>query len=295
MSVGGEVPSVQDERPRVPLPVDRVGFTGIRVPAGRLRAGGLELTLVPEFSVFIDLPPQMRGIHASRSYQSILKVVEEYSGREMKLEEIAAKVSNRLLEVHQYSRRSYVKVKTPAFHFSKAPISRSPSYEPFTIIARASSRRLDSRILTRVMVGVEAWGLTACPCAKEVVEKVYGEPATHMQRSLGGLMIEVGGLEVNVLELLEVLKSSMSGPVIPHLKRLDEADLVINAFKTPKFAEDCVRDMVKLTLERWSLPDNYLIVAWIRSEESLHHQDLAAYIKIKAGEARKILRDADVG
>ena len=291
-----EVPSVQDERPRAPLPVDRVGFAGIRIPAGRLRVGELELTLVPEFSVFIDLPPRMRGMHASRSYQSILRVVEEYSGKEMRLEEIASKVSRRLLEAHQYSKKSYVRIKAPAFHISRAPISQSTSYEPFTIMAKAYSRRTGSGVSTRVFIGVEAWGLTACPCAKEVAEKVYGEPATHMQRSLGGIMVEVNRIEINVLDLLEVLKLSMSGPVIPHLKRLDEADIVVNALKTPKFAEDCVRDMVKLTLERWEIPENHLIITWIRSEESLHHQDIAAYIRIKAGEARRMLgEDADLG
>lgn len=287
-----DAPSVQDEKPKTPIPVDRVGFTGLKVPAGRMRVGDLELILVPEFEVFIDLPSNMRGIHASRSYELVAETVKRYAGKIMKLEEIATKVASRLLERHPYSRRAYVKITAPAFYRAEAPATGAPSYEPFKIHARAIASRKAGRIEIKRYVGVEARGLTACPCAREVVKAFHPEmDATHMQRSKARLMVELaGGVELNVIDLLEIVRSSFSSPLFSNLKRIDEAKVIVGAVSSPRFVEDAVREMVRKVTERWpQLPLDAEIYAAVRSEESIHSQDIAAYIRSTIGEIRRLL------
>ena len=288
-----EVPDIHDEKPLISIPVDWVGFRGIVIPAGRLRVDGVDTVLTPRIDVFIDLPENLRGIHASRSYESLREIVDRYAGKVMRLEEIAEKVAVKLLELHPYSSRSMVRIKARAFHRVEAPLSRVKSYEPFTIYGRALGFRRDEGIDVKRFIGVEGYGVTACPCVEEVAEKLYGvKYVTHMQRSVGRLFLEVpSGLEVDALILLKILQSSMSTSTMSNLKREDEAKLVLEAVNSPRFAEDCVREMIKLVLERWpSLPDSAEIMASIRSMESLHHQDFMAYVRIRAGEARRRLR-----
>lgn len=287
-----KIPSPQDEEPETPIPVDRVGFTGLKVPAGRMRVGGLELILVPEFEVFIDLPPNRRGIHASRSYELVAEVVEEYAGKAMKLEEIAARVASRLLSRHPYSQRAYVKVRATTFYRAEAPVTRAPSYESFKILARAEAVRNNGWVRVRKYVGVEVWGLTACPCAREAVKALKPESeATHMQRSRARVIIELEGEDkVNVLELAEVVRSSFSSPLFSHLKRVDEAEVILGAVSSPRFVEDAVREIVKGVAGRWPrLAPSARIYAQVRSEESIHSQDIAAYIRSTIGEVRRWL------
>lgn len=284
---------IHDERPLTSIPVNWVGFRGIVIPAGKLGVDGVDMILTPKIDVFIDLPEDLRGIHASRSYESLREIVDGYAGKVMRLEEIAEKVAVKLLELHPYSSRSMVRIKARAFHRVEAPLSRVKSYEPFTIYGRAFGFRGDEGMHVRRFIGVKGYGVTACPCVEEVAEKLYGvKYATHMQRSIGRLFVEVPrGLEVDALILLKILQSSMSAPTLSNLKREDEAKLVLEAVDSPRFAEDCVREMIKLVLERWpSLPDSAEITASLRSMESLHHQDFTAYIRIRAGEARRRLR-----
>jgi len=288
-----EVPDIHDEKPLAPIPVNWVGFREIIIPAGRLRIDGVDTVLTPKIDVFINLPEDLRGIHASRSYESLREVVDRYAGKIMRLEELAEKIAVKLLKLHPYSSRSMVRIKARAFHRVEAPLSRVKSYESFTIYGRALGFRRDEGIDVKRFIGIEGYGVTACPCVEEVAEKLYGvKYVTHMQRSVGRLFLEVpSGLEVDALILLKILQSSMSAPTISNLKREDEAKLVLEAVSSPRFAEDCVREMIKLVLERWpNLPDSAEIIASIRSMESLHHQDFMAYIRIRAGEARRRLR-----
>jgi len=288
-----EIPDIHDERPSTPIPVSWVGFKGIVIPAGRLRVDGVDMILTPMIDVFIDLPEDLRGIHASRSYESLREIVDRYAGKVMRLEEIAERIAIKLLRLHPYSSRSMVRIKARAFHRVEAPLSRVKSYESFKIYGKALGFRRGEEIDVRRFIGVEGYGVTACPCVEEVAEKLYGvKYVTHMQRSVGRLFLEVPrDFEVDALTLLEILQTSMSAPSISNLKREDEVKLVLDAVSSPRFAEDCVREMIKRVLERWpNLPDSAEIMASIRSMESLHSQDFIAHIRISAGDARRRLR-----
>jgi len=97
---------------------------------------------------------------------------------------------------------------------------------------------------------------------------------SHNQRNISTLMIEVPGLnEVEANDLIDILEQSFSSPTFEILKRSDEATVVINAHRNPKFVEDVVRDILAKVLERYhDLPDEVKVTVRSESEESIHKQ-----------------------
>ena len=117
------------------------------------------------------------------------------------------------------------------------------------------------------MVGVSATGMTACPCAQELVaarardrlaEDGFSEEqiervlervpvATHNQRGLATLHIgclEECDAEIDGTALLAIAEASMSSEIYELMKRSDEVEVVEKAHRRPRFVEDCVREMV---------------------------------------------------
>ena len=139
----------------------------------------------------------------------------------------------------------------------------------------------------RKMIGAQAIGMTACPCAMETVrDSVKGNVPfqgdfpiiSHNQRNVSTLMIEVPGeFEVEANDLIEILEPSFSSPTFEILKRTDEAAVVINAHRNPKFVEDVVRDILTKVLERYQdLPDDVNVTVRSESEESIHKHNAFA-------------------
>lgn len=67
------IPDPQSERPRVRLRINLVGLEGVTLPL--LSAGGDgEVLQDVRISAFLSLPPDRRGIHASRVYEAMLQL-----------------------------------------------------------------------------------------------------------------------------------------------------------------------------------------------------------------------------
>ena len=124
------------------------------------------------------------------------------------------------------------------------------------------------------MVGVSATGMTACPCAQELVaararerlaedgfsaeqiERIIESVpvATHNQRGLATLQIgciEECDAEIDASALLEIAESSMSSEIYELMKRSDEVEVVEKAHRRPRFVEDCVREMIAGVVRRF--------------------------------------------
>ncbi len=144
-----------------------------------------------------------------------------------------------------------------------APVSGVPTQEIYTLhgAAVASERG------TRRLVGVTAQGITACPCAQQLVagharealgadgfteaeiERILDRVpvATHNQRGLGTLLVgcvEGCEQEIDARLLLGIVESAMSSEIYELMKRSDEAAVVTKAHRRPRFVEDCVREMI---------------------------------------------------
>ena len=122
----------------------------------------------------------------------------------------------------------------------------------------------------RRVVGVEAWGINACPCAQGLVrgsaagrllEAGFADGdidrilelvplATHNQRGKGTLLVGTE-TQINAEHLVEIVEHSMSSPVYELLKRPDELFVVEHAHLQPRFVEDSVRFALKAAIDRY--------------------------------------------
>jgi GTP cyclohydrolase-4 len=168
--------------------------------------------------------------------------------------------------------------------------------------ARAIAMRTGHQPIIRKSIGAEVTGMTACPCAQDIVkdhavrvmenlgieaEKITAffeevPMATHNQRGRGFLCIETDDDQhVSLEAIIDVLKNSMSAQIYELLKRGDENYVVLQAHRNPRFVEDCVREMARRVVgEFGSLPGDSLVLIRQTNEESIHQHD--AYAERKA-------------
>ena len=206
------------------------------------------------------------------------------------LESFCADIAVRLLQKHEYASLSEVKAEADYFLDVQYPSGQVGS-EPYTLVAEA---RADNQGLLTKLIGVKVIGMTACPCAMEVIRTIDHHQQnqvapTHNQRNIGTLMIEVpkGDHSVDADDLIRIVEQSFSSPTFSVLKRKEEAETVIHAHKHPKFVEDVVRDMLKSILHQYTqLPDDTMVIAMSESEESIHKHNAFAERVTSLGELR---------
>ena len=158
---------------------------------------------------------------------------------------------------------------------------------------------------TRRVVGVEATGINACPCAQGLVRESSRERleaagfdsedvdrilelvplATHNQRGRGTLYV---GTEepVNAEQLVQIVESSMSAPVYGLLKRPDELHVVEQAHAHARFVEDSVRLALHGTLETYPLDDGDFLFSRQVNFETIHDHEVLAERFGTVGELR---------
>jgi MptA/FolE2 family GTP cyclohydrolase len=173
-------------------------------------------------------------------------------------------------------------------------------------IAAASDRAV------RRVVGVEATGINACPCAQGLVRDQASERlleagfddgdvdrilelvplATHNQRGRGTLYVGTDR-RLNAERLVDIVEESMSSPVYELLKRPDELFVVEHAHLQPRFVEDSVRIALATTLERFpDLSDGDFLYSRQVNLETIHAHDVLAERYGTVGELRAELADA---
>lgn len=275
----------------------------IRVPYAGVHFGdGVSFVQRPVITVYVNLPRDQRGIHASRSYESVFKVVNQLMSSRNRLEDVCARVAEELLARHEYSTKSICELKGEVFRISKTPTSMVEAYEPISVWAHASSERLNALMKTRRGIGVSVSGVTACPCAQKTV-KILAESernsmigddnivGTHMQRTLATVkLLLVDGETIDLLELVDLVKDCMSAPSYEVLKRIDEARVVLKALGNPLFVEDVARLIAAQISQRYrALDDRTKVLVHVKSIESIHSYDLEAKLSATIGEIRKSL------
>lgn len=293
---------VQSERLENSYRLTKVGVTGVVKPV-HVRRPKRSLTLTTTIDVFVDLPATQKGSHLSRNLEVINELVDR-SVREpvTGLEDLAETIAEALLARHEYATTSEVWARAEYFLERTSPWGQT-SLEPYRLVGRANARR--GSAAAERSIGVEVIGMTACPCAMEMIRDglVLGTmPAggwpkgipviTHNQRNRVTLILqEPDGHDVEADDLVGIVESSMSAPTFELLKRPDEGRLVELAHRNPKFVEDVVRDILDGLLKRYpKMPD----AAWVRvkseSEESIHKHNAFAERSTTFGELRHVKR-----
>ena len=195
---------VQARRPTTHLSLTRVGVTNVDKVI-RISSNGTEQLFYAQLECFVDLGPNQKGAHMSRFEEVINEAIDEVIlGEAFRAETLAQHIAERVRD-RQEGLRAEVTIAARYPEHKNAPASGSATQEIYTLFgaAVASARG------TRRLIGVEAQGMTACPCAQELVtarsrERLAADGfsedeidrvlravpvATHNQRGIGRLHV----------------------------------------------------------------------------------------------------------
>jgi GTP cyclohydrolase IV len=295
---------LQASLPEVQLGLSRAGVTGVR-KAVRLRWGPTEKLIPATIDCTVDLDPAQKGVHMSRFPELFEEAIDEVVIGEAFLIEVLAEHIARHIVGRQRAFRAEVRIAARYPIERTTPVTGLPTQEMVSLlgIAAASERGV------RRVVGVEAAGINACPCAQGLVrgsaserllEAGFGEGdverilelvplATHNQRGRGTLYVG-SDEQVNAEQLVDIVEASMSAPVFELLKRPDELFVVEHAHLQPRFVEDSVRLALKGVLDAYpKLADDDFLYSRQVNLETIHTHDVLAERYGTAGELRREL------
>src|SRR5918996_520660 len=276
----------QAEAPSTRVSLSRVGVVGVekiirvcashnggdarvlRAERGATRDVQDESLYHADLECFVDLNPEQAGVHMSRFEEVVNEAIDTVVLSEaLRAEGLAAHIAEQVRE-RQGGLRAEVRIAARYPETVPAPISGLPTQELYTLFGTAVASERGTRTLT----GVEAQGMTACPCAQgllagraherlladgfseQEIERVFDAVpiATHNQRGIGSLHLgrcEDTKLDIDARDLLHIVEQSMSSEIYELMKRSDEAAVVEKAHLSPRFVEDCVREMVRRVAE----------------------------------------------
>jgi GTP cyclohydrolase IV len=283
---------VQARSPSVPVGLSRVGVTGVEKVI-RIRS---ELYFA-RLECFVDLNSAQKGAHMSRFEEVVNEAIGEVVLKEsqFRAETLAQQIAE-LVRDRQGALRAEVTIAARYPEHKPAPVSGVGTQEIYTLYGRAVALHGG----TRRIVGVSATGITACPCAQELVrgrarERLQGADftdeqielvfehvplATHNQRGLGTLHIgclEECDAEIDAAALLAIVEGSMSSEIYELMKRSDEVAVVEKAHRQPRFVEDCVREMIAEVVRRFpELDDSSFVSARQENLETIHQHNVMA-------------------
>jgi GTP cyclohydrolase-4 len=294
-------PDLQAAAPEVALGLSRVGVTGVQ-KAVRVGRGRREKLIAATIDCTVDLDPAQKGVHMSRFAELFEEAVEGVVDDDAFLvEDLAEHVARRVVD-RQGALLAEVRITARYPYRRRTPVTRLATQEMVSLLGIAAA----SRERVRRVVGVEATGITACPCAQGLVRSAAAERlldagfeggdverildlvplATHNQRGRGTLL--VGSAErVNAERLVELVERSMSSPIYELLKRPDELFVVEHAHLQPRFAEDSVRAALVGVLEDLpQLADGDFVLSRQLNFETIHAHDVVAERHGTVGELR---------
>lgn len=301
----------QASRPATEVSLTRVGVTGLEKVL-RVDADGGSGLYFAELQCYVDLNPRQAGVHMSRFEEIVNEAIDEVVlGEVFKAETLAAHIAARVRE-RQEGIRSEVTVAARYPDTRSTPVSGRDTQEIYTLLGTAVSSERGTRTLT----GVEAHGMTACPCAQDLVAGAARERlaeqgfdpddterildsvpvATHNQRGIGTLHVgcpEGRTADIDAPDLLHIVEESMSSEIYELMKRADEAAVVAKAHANPRFVEDCVREMVRRVADAYpGLAEGGFVLARQENLETIHRHNVVAE---RSGALAEILAEIETG
>ncbi len=278
--------------PAIAVGLSRVGVTGVEKVV-RIR----EELFFARLDCFVDLSHNQKGAHMSRFDEVVNEAIGEVvlSESPFRAETLAQHIAE-LVRARQGAERAEVTIAARYPEHKRAPVSGVQTQEIYTLHGRAVAYEHG----TRRVVGVSATGMTACPCAQELVaararERLAADGysdeqvaqilasvpvATHNQRGLATLQIgcvEECVAEIDASALLAVAEASMSSEIYELMKRSDEVEVVEKAHRRPRFVEDCVREMIAGVVGAFTdLDGASFVCARQENLETIHQHNVVA-------------------
>jgi GTP cyclohydrolase I/GTP cyclohydrolase-4 len=303
---------VQAGPPATQVSLSRVGVTGVEKVL-RVRTNGSEELYYAELECYVDLNPQQAGVHMSRFEEVVGEAIDAVVlGEAFRAETLAGHIAERVRE-RQAGLRAEVRVRAHYPETVPTPVSGLRTQEIYTLLGTAVASERGTRTLT----GVQAQGMTACPCAQEMVAGAARERltaqgftddevervmeavpiATHNQRGIGTLYVgcpEGSHAEIDARDLLHIVEQSMSSEIYELMKRPDELAVVEKAHAQPRFVEDCVREMVRRVIGAFpDLDPDAFVMARQENLETIHRHNVVAERYGALSELRRELETAE--
>ena len=301
---------LQASSPEIPIGLSRAGVTGVQ-KAVRIGRGKREKLILATIDCTVDLDPSQKGVHMSRFPELFEEAIEGVVADEAFLiEDLAAHVARHIVE-RQDALLAEVHITARYPYHRRTPVTRLSTQEMVSLIGIAAA----SRERVRRIVGVEAVGINACPCAQGLVRGRASERlldagfdtddvdrilelvpiATHNQRGQGTLFVGTSQ-QVDAERLVELVAGSMSSPIYELLKRPDELFVVEHAHLQPRFVEDSVRVALKSVLDELpELDDGDFVLSRQVNFETIHAHEVLAERYGTIGELRDELRNGGHG
>jgi GTP cyclohydrolase-4 len=306
------VPDVQASAPAIHVSLSRVGVANVEKVI-RIGPRGAERLYHAKLDCYVELGPRQKGAHMSRFEEVVNDAIGEVVLGEggFKAEHLAQRVAVEVRELQDVL-RAEVTIAARYPEHKPAPVSGLATQEMYTLFGSAVA----SERGTRRLLGVAAQGMTACPCAQQLVagrsrERLAADGftadeiasifeavpvATHNQRGLGTLHLGVPedcDTDVDAAELLAIVEDSMSSEIYELMKRSDEGVVVEKAARRPRFVEDCVREAIHGAIEHFGdLHDDAFVSARQENLETIHQHNVIAERFGVLGELR---REVDAG
>ena len=291
-----QLPDVQAAEPDVSVGLSQVGVTGVEKLVKIARNEARPYVLTADFEVFVDLPRERKGIDMSRNMEVIDEVLEAaVSEPAYRTEDVCGDAAGRLLDKHEYTSTATVEMEAEFMMREETPVSGRPTQGTIDILASATAEEGEP---IREEIGARVTGMTVCPCSQRMMsgraadrlrELGVGEEevrtflrdvpqAGHAQRGHATLTVEtVGGPDVDLWDLVEVARDSMSARIYNLAKRPDEDHMTFEAHANAKFVEDCVRSMARGVVSEFpDLPDEAVVTIKQSNDESIHQHNAHA-------------------
>jgi GTP cyclohydrolase-4 len=301
---------LQASVPDVPIGLSRAGVTGVQ-KAVLIGRGSRQKLIAATIDCTVDLDPSQKGVHMSRFPELFEEAIEGVVANDAFLiEDLAEHVARHIVE-RQAALLAEVRITARYPYERSTPVTGLATQEMVSLIGIAAA----SRHGVRRVVGVEAVGINACPCAQGLVRDRASERlldagfdaddverilelvpiATHNQRGLGTLFVGTTK-RVDAERLVELVEASMSSPIYELLKRPDELFVVEHAHLQPRFVEDSVRVALKSVIEELAqLDDGDFVLSRQVNFETIHAHEVVAERYGTIGELRAELSGAEHG
>ncbi|MFX1236363.1 MAG: GTP cyclohydrolase MptA [Promethearchaeota archaeon] len=312
---------LQDSGSLVDIAIDKVGIINVEKKVDIVQENK-HYSFYPKISALISLPAQQRGIHMSRTSETIEEIINDVIFQPTPtIEVVGDRIVKMLLERHPYTVKVEVKLEGKIVvqirENSHRNIQKSYDISSFVKAKKDEAGNVDYNYF----IGASAVGMTVCPCAKEMSQEFAEELiknrkdiavseedlkklinllpfSSHNQRSKGTIVLQIKDLnshKIDVLDIIDVIEESMSGRIQSVLKRPEEAELVRYAHLKPLFSEDVVREMAKnfrfkILEEFKDLDNDFKVILKIESFESIHPHNVYSEMKTTVGELRKKIK-----
>ena len=162
--------------PPISLALSRVGVTGVH-KALRIRRGAQEILMAAELECTVDLARDQKGVHMSRFPELFDKAIDDVVLGEGCSWRTSPTGSRRTSSSARRALRAEVRIVARWPLRRRTPVTGLTTQEMVSLIGIAAATAPSSR---RV-VGVEATGINACPCARG--SSADGRPSASRRRA----------------------------------------------------------------------------------------------------------------